>query len=232
MALAAPPRPRTKPRHLQPTKPRYFTVAEVIERLGDIPMDRILNHPEPGTATEQDVLDLDDHEDILCELIDGILVRKPMGFEESRIAFELGAHLAIYLDKTGLGFAAGADGMLTLSQGQIRIPDVSVMLWDHVPGGDFPKGRVPHAAPHVAVEVLSDSNTKSEMERKLKEYFDAGTLLVWIIDPPTRTVKVHTSPDRFTLLKESDILEGGDLLPGFTVSIRSLFKRASLRRKQ
>src|SRR5205085_9749442 len=145
-----------------------------------------MNHPEPGTATEQDVLDLDDHQDILCELIDGILVRKPMGYEESRIAVILGRHLDAYLEKSDRGFAAGEAGMLTLAPGLIRIPDLSVMLWEHMPGGEFPEGRVPRIAPHVAVEVLSDSNTASEMERKLREYFEAGTLLVWIIDPPTR----------------------------------------------
>src|SRR5438270_12331972 len=100
MALSAPPKPKTSARPRTRAKPRYLTMADVIARVGDIPLDRILNHPEPGTATEQDVLDLDDHQDILCELIDGILVRKPVGYEESRIAAALIKFLGIYLDKS------------------------------------------------------------------------------------------------------------------------------------
>src|SRR5881409_1538359 len=100
MALAAP-----------PTR-KWLTMAEVLERVGDIPLDRILKRPRPGTATEQDVLDLDDHEDILCELIDGILVKKPVGYLESRIAATLIRKLDEYLESSGLGVLAGEAGML------------------------------------------------------------------------------------------------------------------------
>src|SRR4051794_27863362 len=62
------------------------TVAELIERLGNIPADRIRIRPPLGTATEQDVLDISDHEGLLCELVDGILVEKPMGTPESAVA--------------------------------------------------------------------------------------------------------------------------------------------------
>ena len=219
MAVAAPP------------KPRYPTISDVLARVGDIPPERILNHPEPGTATEQDVLDLDDHEDILCELVDGVLVRKPVGYEESMIAAALIQFLGEYLHKTGLGGIAGEGGMLKLARGLVRIPDVSVLLWNLLPDGKIPQGRVPELGPHLAVEVLSDSNTVGEMERKRKEYFAAGTRLVWIIDPPTRTIEAYSSPEQFTLLTESDTLDGADLLPGFSLSIQTLFERASVRRK-
>src|SRR5437868_12257842 len=165
-----------------PSKPRFLTMADVVERVGDIPLERILNHPEPGTATEQDVLDLDDHDDILCELVDGILLKKPIGFEESRLAIILASYFLAYFDVNPLGIVAGADGMLKLAPGLVRIPDVSVILWDSLPGGEMLRGPIPPIAPTVAVEVLSDSNTANEMARKLREYFSAGTKLVWIVD--------------------------------------------------
>jgi Uma2 family endonuclease len=69
------------------------------------------------------------------------------------------------------------------------------------------------------------------MARKLGEYFAAGTQLVWIIDPPTRTVNVYDSPDQFEPLNVADTLDGGNVLPGFSLSIQTLFERASLQRK-
>jgi hypothetical protein len=56
------------------------TLADLLDRLGGIPLDRVLFHPPPGTATEADVIAADDHEDRLCELIDGVLVQKAPGF--------------------------------------------------------------------------------------------------------------------------------------------------------
>jgi Uma2 family endonuclease len=80
--------------------------------------------------------------------------------------------------------------------------------------------------PDLAVEVLSKSNTEKEMKRKLREYFEAGTRLVWLVDPKARTVRVYTSPRKFKLLTEDQTLDGGEVLPGFELSLRKLFARA------
>jgi Uma2 family endonuclease len=68
------------------------------------------------------------------------------------------------------------------------------------------------------------------MSRKLKEYIEAGTKLVWIIDPPTRTAKVHTSPADFTMLTDKDAFDGREVLPGFTLSVSTLFEKGSIKR--
>jgi Uma2 family endonuclease len=78
-------------------------------------------------------------------------------------------------------------------------------------------------APHLAVEVLSPHNTKAEMNRKLVEYFDRGVQLVWYVDPRTRTVAVYTSPRRPKTLSESQTLDGGTVLPGFSVPVAQIF---------
>jgi hypothetical protein len=65
------------------------TLADLRQRLGGIPLERIGFHPAPGTATEQDVVEVEARENRLCELVDGTLVEKAMGFEESRLAAEL-----------------------------------------------------------------------------------------------------------------------------------------------
>jgi Uma2 family endonuclease len=82
---------------------------------------------------------------------------------------------------------------------------------------------IPNLVPDLAVEVLSLSNTADEIERKRREYFGRGTQLVWIIDLRARTVEVFTAPTVSTLLHESDTLDGGAVLPGFTLALRELF---------
>ncbi len=150
-----------------------------------------------------------------------------MGYDESRLALELAFVLIEFLRKHDLGIAAGADGMLRLMPGIVRIPDVSFISWDRLPDQ---YGQIPPIAPDLAVEVLSPTNTQREMERKLREYFAAGTRLVWYFDLKSRSVTVYTAPDRSTVLDESRTLDGGDVLPGLILSIREIFERASRRR--
>ena len=71
--------------------------------------------------------------------------------------------------------------------------------------------------------MISKGNTKAEIARKLGEYFRAGVRLVWIVEPKTLTVRVYTAADRFTVLKPGQVLDGGDVLPGFTVRVDELF---------
>ena len=87
-------------------------------------------------------------------------------------------------------------------------------------------GEIPTVAPDLVVEVLSKGNTRREMVRKLDEYFRAGVRLVWYVDPKSRTVRVYTTPDDSVVLSEDQHLDGGDVLPGFTLSIRDWFAEA------
>ncbi len=196
-------------------------LADILRRLGDVPTSRIRFQPYP--ASEEDVLAVRDKERRLCELVDGLLVEKAMGYHESFLALQLAFFLDAFVAPKKLGLIAGEAGMLKLSSGLVRIPDVSFISWARVPGGKVPKEPIPQLAPDLAVEVLSKSNTVAEMKRKLKDYFKAGVSLVWIIDPETRTVAVHTSPKTIVPLSESDTLDGGDVLPGFTLALRDLF---------
>src|SRR5438067_2343780 len=78
-----------------PTPPAvaFETVAELLEHLGDVPPFRVRLRPVPGTATEQDVIDIEARENRLFELVDGVLVEKGMGYHESRLALLLGHYL-------------------------------------------------------------------------------------------------------------------------------------------
>ncbi len=206
--------------------PSRRTIADLLERLGDIPAYRVLLDPAPGTATERDVIELHDRENRLFELVDGTLVEKVMGFDESIYAMLLAASLIDYLKAHDLGKPVGADAMMRLFPGLVRIPDTAFISWGRYPKKKRRRGEIPTVVPDLVVEVLSKGNTSKEMARKLREYFKAGVRLVWYVDPSKRTVRVYTAVDQSTLLDESHTLDGGDVLPGFSLSIRDWFAEA------
>ena len=117
-------------------------------------------------------------------------------------------------------------GRIAFSPIKSVFPDVAYIAYENIPEDADPNTAVPDWTPSLAVEVISESNTKSEMARKLKDYFDAGVKLVWYVDPPTRSVRVYHAPEDFVTKSEHEELDGEDVLPGFRVSIRDWFDRA------
>jgi Uma2 family endonuclease len=210
--------------------PAIETLDDLLQRLGRVPLNRIRFHPAPGTATEADVLLYPVGEKRLCELVDGVLVEKPMGYYESRLAAILIYFLEQFLGQHDLGIVLGESGTLRLMPGLVRIPDVCFISWERFPNRELPREPIPDLVPDLAVEVLSESNTPAEMERKLHEYFTAGARLVWYVEPEPPGVRVYTSPDDLRLLNEAETLDGGAVLPGFQLAIRDWFDRAGRRR--
>jgi Uma2 family endonuclease len=202
---------------------REWTLVDLAETFGPIPAWRIRNKPAPGTATEKDVLAIHTKENRLCELVDGILLEKSMGYGESEIAGIIITLLNNFVRPRRLGIVAGEGGMLRLSKGLVRIPDVSFVSRRRLPGGKRPSEPIPNLAPNLAVEVLSEGNTVPEMNRKLTDYFRTGVELVWYVDPRARTVEVFLSQDDSTVLKEGDSITGGTVLPGFKAKVREFF---------
>jgi Uma2 family endonuclease len=203
--------------------PKFSTVADVLKLLGNVPASRIRWHPIPGTATEKDLIAAHDQEKRLCELVDGILVEKPVGAHESQLTLLLAHLLHSYLDQHRIGILLGPDGPLRIGKGLVRLPDISFISSKKLPGGKLPEHPIPDLVPDLAIEVLSKSNTPGEMKRKLREYFQGGVTLVWLIQPKNSTVRVHTAPAKSVLLSETDTLDGGTVLPGFSLPLRKLF---------
>lgn len=204
---------------------RWETIAELLTQLGDVPPQRVRLQPPPGQATEKDLIHLQARTDRLLELVDGTLVEKPVGCRESSLTMQLARLLGNVVEEHDLGNLAGADGAMRLMPGLVRIPDLSFVSWERLPGRVIPDEPIAGLAPDLAVEVLSEGNTPREMERKLKEYFLAGVRLVWIVDPRQRRVTVHTAPDRATVLTEGQTLDGGEVLPGLALPLARLFAR-------
>ncbi|MEZ6136566.1 MAG: Uma2 family endonuclease [Pirellulaceae bacterium] len=180
-------------------------------------------HTPPGTATSDDLIAANAGSGPLCELIDGTLVEKSMGFEASVVAMTIARILGTYVFAQKLGVVSGPDGMFRLLDNTVRGPDVAYLARARYPGGKFPTDAFPALSPNLVVEVLSPSNTKAEMSRKRIEYFHSGVELVWIVDCTSRSVAVYTSPSRVTELGEEQIIDGGQVLPGFTSPVVDFF---------
>jgi Uma2 family endonuclease len=203
-------------------------IAEWLRSLGNVPLNRIVMDPLPGTATERDLLVLVERDKRLVELIDGTLVEKPVGYYESLIAGWLITALNNFVLPRNLGFVSGEAGMMKMVSGRVRMPDVAFVSIDALPAGQIPDEPVPTLSPTIAAEVLSDTNTVWEIRQKLFEYFESGTRLAWIIDPVKRTVSVYTtySTQPARVLTDEDVLDGGDVLPGFSVTVADLLRVA------
>lgn len=207
---------------------RPATVADLIELRDGVPPSRIKLIPTPGKAT---IRDLEKPENKCCELISGTLVEKPIGWEESMLAGLIITRINTLLNESDLGLATGESGIYQFFPGRARGPDVAFVPWERMPGGKPPTDAVPQIVPTLVVEVLSKSNTKKEMEQKRQEHFDAGVLLVWEIDPKTRSAKAYTAPHEFTTASATGKLSAGDVLPGLTINLKELFARLDSRKK-
>lgn len=213
------------------TLPGAETLAELLDRLGGIPPERVRMRPAPGTATKRDVVAArESPERTLCELVDGTLVEKAVGAKESLLAVVIIQYLGSYVEENDLGVVLGPDGAMRLLPGLVRIPDVSFISWERLPGHEFPEEPIPDLVPDLAVEVLSKTNTKREMERKLLEYFEVGVRLAWLIYPRTQTAEIFTAPKVVKTIGKNQKLDGGVVLPGFSLALRKLFERTRKRR--
>jgi Uma2 family endonuclease len=214
------------------TPPAGDTLADLLRQLGAIPPERIRRWPPPGSAKEKDVLSYrQSSQKLRCELIDGVLVEKAIGFKEAVIASLIAWYLWDYLEKHDLGLAFGSDGPIRLKLGLIRYPDAGFVSWQRVPSGSLPDEAISRVVPDLVVEVLSKNNTREEMDRKLHDYFEAGVRLCWLVDPRSQTATVFKSPTDSRRIGKDQFLDGADVLPGLRVPLKELFARAAGKRR-
>jgi Uma2 family endonuclease len=155
---------------------------------------RLPKHPAPGNATEADLLTYRrDDEEWPCELVDGVLVEKLCGFYKAVLGATLNHILGNYVEERDSGILLGAKGPFRLAPGLIRLPDFAFVAWSRFPNRKLPRGPFLDVHPDLAVDILSDSNTKAEMDRKRRDYFAAGVRIAWFVDPDTQTALVYTT---------------------------------------
>lgn len=158
------------------------------------------------------------------ELVKGELITMPpAGSEHGAIGSRADRRIGTFVEQNDLGEVFNADtGYIVESDPDtIRAPDVSFVRKERIPPEGLPKGFFP-GAPDLAVEVISPSDSYTEVAEKVAQLLEAGTQLVVLIDPRTRTVALHHQGGAIDRLTEADTLTFGDVLPGFGCSIAEL----------
>jgi Uma2 family endonuclease len=207
------------------TQVQYEDLGELLKRLGNISPKRICMNPPPGTATERDLIRMHGARRALYELVDGTLVEKGMGHKEAFLAAELTYLLRTFLEQYDLGYCTGADDLVRVMPELVRGPDVAFVSWTTRPERVVAQEQISSKVPDLVVEVISPSNTRKEMQIKLKEYFLGGVKLVWLIYPEKRTAEAYTAPDKVTEIAADGSLDGGKVLPGFRLRLAKLFEK-------
>jgi Uma2 family endonuclease len=161
-----------------------------------------------------------------AELVRGeVRVTPPPGAPHGTAATNLLVMLANHVRSRELGRAFGDSFGYELIHlpHTVRVPDVSFVRADRLPQGGIGPGLL-KLAPDLAVEVLSPSETASDLEEKLDDYAAASTPLMWVVDPIRRTVMVVAANAPVRWLREGDTLDGGDVIRGFSCAIADIFE--------
>ena len=159
-----------------------------------------------------------------AELICGALVvREPAGGRHGRVVADLARLIGTHVHDNGLGVVYGAETGFTIARepDTVRAPDVAFVRRDRVPDPE-PVGFLT-LAPDLAVEVLSPGDRPGETLAKVGDWLEAGTRLVWVLDPERRLARVYRADGTESILSVADELAGEDVLPGFAVSLASVF---------
>ncbi len=140
------------------------------------------------------------------------------------ISMRLGSRLAIYVEDHQLGFVPDASTTYNFNDGQRkRQPDVSFIACAKMP---TPIEEESQVAPDLAVEVVSKNDTVYEVQAKVLQYQQAGVRLVWVLYPPSETISIYRLATGLIsqTIGVNDELDGEDVIPGFKLLVKPLFK--------
>ena len=159
------------------------------------------------------------------ELVKGVLKElMAASRDHERTVIRTGRYMDVHVDTHELGEVYGSNrAFVTVpaSPATSRMPDVSFVSTERLGQPDL-AGMLYNGAPDLAVEILSDSNTPAQIAQKIEEYLNAGGKAVWVIDIDARTLTVHTPAAPPLTLTDTDTIDGGDYLPGFSCPVADL----------
>ncbi len=186
-----------------PVRERYISVDEFLE-----------------------IADSPKYADCNSELVEGRVIEmsRPK-LLHGYVATELGLALAMHVKAQGIGMVITSEIGFVLTRrpsgrDTVRGIDISFLSTERTPD-PLPDGWI-EGAPDLAVEVMTPNNTVSDINLKIRQLLDAGARAVWIVDPATCSVQVH-SAQGIIMLREEETLSGGDILPGFEIKVADIF---------
>jgi Uma2 family endonuclease len=163
-------------------------------------------------------------EDAHVEVVRGELREKAAaGGRHGEVGGQLGGFLAVYghLGRTGRVYTSGTSLIVAKSPTTLLVPDLVYIKVEHLPGGAAPIGYL-EFPPDAALEVLSPSQRFVELVEKVALYLQVGVPLVWAANPADKTIAAFFA-DHVRVYRSGELLDGGDVLPGFSVPIDALF---------
>ena len=173
-----------------------------------------------------ELMDQPEYLDRVIELVEGELIEmsKPTRIHGIVLA-NLAAEIVFFVKRSGLGEVNAGDTGFVLERGEhgadtVRGLDIAYVSNARAP--DPPDFTWYEIGPDLAVEVVSPNNKTSDTHLKVMQLLNAGTRLVWLVYPETRTIEAHTSDGAVTL-REHDTLSGGAVLPGFETPVSDIF---------
>jgi Uma2 family endonuclease len=173
--------------------------------------------------TADELIQLPD-DSTLYELSRGMLVcMSPSSYVPGRIAGRIMTRLFTFVDVHQLGECGSADTGFRLASDPdtVRAPDAWFIRASRIPAEEV-AGFFP-GPPDLAVEVISPSDRFRDVVLKVRDYLEAGTPLVWAIDAQSRVTAVFRPGQPVRFLDEDGVLDGEDVLPGFSLSLREVF---------
>ena len=179
----------------------------------------------PTLMTADDLLAMPDDGFHRYELVKGELITMaPAGGEHGTIGMNAGTYINVFVRQNDLGAVFNSDTgfIISTDPDTVRMPDVSFVRKERILADGIPRGFI-IGAPDLAVEVISPTDSRTEVRAKAAQLLEAGTLLVVLIDPRTRTITLRYQSGETTTLTEADTLTLGDVLPGFECAVGELF---------
>jgi Uma2 family endonuclease len=175
--------------------------------------------------TADEFLEWPDEPGCRQELIRGEVVTMSLaGGEHGEVALEIGRLISNHVKPLRLGktYAAETGFIVERDPDSVRGADVAFVSNERLALITNRKKHIPFG-PNLAVEVRSPNDRDDEVEEKVRMWLAAGSLLVWIVDPESRTVVIHRPNAEPVMLREDQEIDGGDVIPGFRCRVADFF---------
>lgn len=179
---------------------------------------------EQQVYTIQDVLALPDDAQ-RYELVRGELRRtSPAGRKHGRLIMNISTPLDQFVREHELGvvYAAETGFILENNPDTLRAPDIAFVRQECLAVLPEEEGFFA-GPPDLAIEFISPNDRYTEVDEKVRDYLHSGTRMVVVVNPRKETVTVYRSRNDIKLLTREDVLEGGDLLPGWFLPVSAIF---------